>query len=408
MSSVMALERDPIPKTVLCKWQRAMNLLTDIIGVGAGLITRARPDQMEILVTNQCQHNPFAPGLKDRKPGWFCETVMRLKSKLHVPDCRRGAEWNATDEGVNGFLSYLGLPLRDPEGHVFGTICVMDRSAHSFPENCQDLLEQFRDMLEMDLRFTAEQRARAQEGALRLQKMEEVDALRRELMANVSHDLRTPLASLKGYIETLLMLDEQLDPADRRRYLGIAERNCDRLVRLVDELMEVSQLDSNAVKLNKEPFSLCELGYDAIAKFALQAERRGIDLRFEGRCQAPLIEADIGLIERVIDNLLSNALRHTPSGGSVTVAVEHGELHAHFEVRDTGCGIGADELPFVFDRYYRSKAKPCGGGGSAGLGLAISKRIVELHAGRIEVLSQVSAGTTVSFDLPILPAVPAR
>jgi two-component system, OmpR family, sensor kinase len=233
---------------------------------------------------------------------------------------------------------------------------------------------------------------------LQVKQLKEVDLHRRELMANVSHDLRTPLASLRGYVDTLLLKEGQLSAQEQRRFLEIASRHSERLGRLVDELFELSKLDAQVTPLRAEPFSMPELVQDVVQKFQLRAEGAGVLLSADFPRDLPaagqIVEGDIGLMERVLENLIENAIRYTPSGGSVTVALipENGKLTVR--VTDTGRGIAEESLPHIFERFYRGEET---GGGGAGLGLAIARRILELHGATLQAQSRVNAGTTFSF-----------
>jgi len=223
--------------------------------------------------------------------------------------------------------------------------------------------------------------------------------LRSDLVANVSHDLRMPLVAMRGYLELLASRGEQLPGEERQRYVAIALRQCEHLGRLVDELCELARLDYKAAPLAREPFALAELTSDVVRKFALAAGQQGIDLAAVAGERVPLVVADLGLIERVLDNLIDNALQHTPPGGSVRIVLE-GDAHAvRVRVRDTGSGIAAADLPHVFDRHWRGAAS-ARRAGAGGLGLAIAQRILALHGGRVEVESEVARGTTFSFSLP--------
>ncbi len=238
------------------------------------------------------------------------------------------------------------------------------------------------------------ERISAQMHALR-----QTDSLRRELVANVSHDLRTPLASLQGYLETLLMKADSLSEAQRQEYLQIALGQSERLGKLVSELFELAKLDSGHMELNREPFAPGELVQDVVLKYRLRARAEGIDLAADIPPDLPFVSADIGLIERVLENLLDNALRHTPAGGRVAVALAAQTGQVSVRVTDTGCGIPRHELEHVFDRFYQIKQSARGAGG-IGLGLAIAKRILDLHASSIVVASSPDNGTRFDFSLP--------
>jgi signal transduction histidine kinase len=243
--------------------------------------------------------------------------------------------------------------------------------------------------------------------ANQLRDVKRADRLRRELVANVSHDLRTPLASLRGYLETLLLKEGKLSTEEQHRYLQVALQHSESLGNLVAELFELAKLESSETQPHPEPFALGELVQDVIQKYQLEADRKGIRLEGNYAADVPFVLADIGLIERVFENLLGNALRFTPEEGKVAVSLSRSEKAVAVEVADTGCGIPAEELPYIFDRFYRSKSGSRADHGGSGLGLAISKKILDLHGSRIEVRSTEREGTTFTFQLPTHTGSPA-
>lgn len=234
-----------------------------------------------------------------------------------------------------------------------------------------------------------------------MQELHRQDTLRRELVANVSHDLRTPLASLRGYIDTLMIKGDSLKPEERKVFLEIAAQQTERLGRLIGELFDLAKLEAKEVEINPESFPIAELILDVIQKFELDAERRQLTLRAEVPNDLPFVTGDIGMLERVLQNLIDNALRHTPAGGTVTVAARSGARDVRISVADTGIGISKEHLPLVFERLYRVDKSRDSRSGGAGLGLAIARQIVELHGGRIAVESEEGRGTAFSFSLPL-------
>lgn len=230
--------------------------------------------------------------------------------------------------------------------------------------------------------------------------LKQTNALRRELVANVSHDLRTPIASLQGYLETLLMKADTLSAEERTQYLRIAMRHSKRLGALVTELFELAKLESGHTQLHREAFAPGELVQDIVLKYQLPAREAGVHIEAEIPPDLPFVDADIGLIERVLENLLDNAVRHTPHGGRVTVTLAADTAGVRIQVADTGVGIPEDELPHLFDRFYQVKKSQRETGSGVGLGLAIVKRILELHAVSIDVYSTLRSGTRFNFSLP--------
>jgi len=227
------------------------------------------------------------------------------------------------------------------------------------------------------------------------------DALRRELIANVSHDLRTPLASIRGYLETVMMKGERLDAQTRRQHLETAFRQCEHLERLIAALFELSKLESGAVVPQLEDFSLSELLQDVALRFRLRAEQAGITLHVQCDPAGPRAYGDIALVERVLENLIDNALRHTAAGGRVSLEMLPEPTRLRVIVADNGSGVAVEDLPSVFDRFYRGSGQARGA--RAGLGLAIVRRIVELHGQTVSLNSTPGVGTCVEFGLPAAP-----
>jgi signal transduction histidine kinase len=230
-----------------------------------------------------------------------------------------------------------------------------------------------------------------------LEELRAQDSQRRDLVASVSHDLRTPLAALRGYLETVLLKEELLPAATRRHYLEIAQRHAEQLERLIAALFELSKLESGAVVAVFEPFPLNELLHDVALRFRLRAQQLGVDLVTRVDPQAQLATGDLALVERILENLLDNSLRHTPSGGRIELSLTREDGRLRVAVDDTGLGIEAEDLPHVFDRFYSGAGRRQGG---SGLGLAIVRRIAELHGGSVVLKSTPRAGTRVEFTLP--------
>ena len=239
---------------------------------------------------------------------------------------------------------------------------------------------------------------------LQIDELEQGDAARRELVANISHDLRTPMAALQGYLETLQIKDGVLSEAERRQYLGLAIEHGERLGRLIDELFELARLENRDTDLSFEPFSLAELVQDVSQKYVLAAEQRALRLETAIPSDAPYVSGDIGLIERVLENLIENALKYTPEGGSIQLSLIPGAGQVSAQVRDSGGGIPEIELPHIFERSYRIARHDAEAPDGAGLGLAIARRIVQLHGGTIGVESKPGNGTAFTFSLPLVSA----
>lgn len=224
------------------------------------------------------------------------------------------------------------------------------------------------------------------------------DQLRREMVANISHDLRTPLTSLQGYLETLSLKADRADESERARYLDVALRQSRKVSRLAQELFELAKLECEVTKPVKEAFALPELVHDVRQKFELAAQEHRVEIHVHIPADLPPVLADLGMIERVLTNLLDNALRHTPPGGRVSLELRSEGGVVQVRVADTGSGIPDDLRSQLFDRP--SPLRDGSGRASGGLGLLIVKRILSLHDSAIRLESRSGPGAAFSFALP--------
>ena len=226
------------------------------------------------------------------------------------------------------------------------------------------------------------------------------DEHRRELLADISHDLRTPLSSLQGYIETLELNNDRVTKEQRQKYVEIALKNAQQLKGLIDQIFELAHLESGQVSLNLEAFNLAELLYDVVAKFSLQTSAKNIDISIVPECSYTQVHSDIGKLERVLSNLLENAIRHTSESGKITLVITEINLNqCQLTITDTGTGIKEEELLYIFDTRYRGSNAVQDKEKHTGLGLAITKKLLELLKSDIKVTSTLGEGTTFSFNL---------
>jgi signal transduction histidine kinase len=231
-------------------------------------------------------------------------------------------------------------------------------------------------------------------------KQQELESLRKDLIAWVGHDLRTPLASIRAIVEALA--DGVVEEPDTvQRYLETAQRDIRSLSILIDDLFQMAQLDAGGMPLEREFNSLSDLVSDTLESFSELALRKSVELQGSVDSQVDPVYMDAQRIGRVLSNLVNNAVRHTPAGGKVHVQAFLSQQDVRVEVRDTGEGIQPRDMPYIFDRFYRGEKSRSRSTGGAGLGLAIAKGIVEAHDGRIGVDSQTGE-TCFYLLLPIV------
>ena len=234
-----------------------------------------------------------------------------------------------------------------------------------------------------------------------ISRQKRLEAVRKDFVANVSHELRTPLAVIKGYVETMVDGHETMSPTDRERFLKTIQRHSERLNSLLEDLLALSRLESGQPGLARERVEPGPLLESALEDFRTRPAAAGHRLGLEVEPATPAVLADPLKLGQVLDNLVSNALKYTPRGSRVDVTARPGSDDAvEFVVRDNGPGIPEEDLPHIFERFYRVDKGRSREKGGTGLGLSIVKHIVQLHGGRVWVESRLGAGTAFHFTLP--------
>lgn len=226
--------------------------------------------------------------------------------------------------------------------------------------------------------------------------LETISRVRQEMIANVSHDLRTPIMVMTGYAETLLMKLGKIELKDQERYLNIILDSANRLSNLIKQLFEYSKLEAQQLQPIKDSFQLAKLVKDTFARYQIIAKNKNVEIKIDCAENIPMVYADISLIDRVIQNLMDNALKFTPQNGVISICLYNQDDQVQVKISDTGKGIPDEKINMIFNRYEKSTSS-----NGAGLGLTIVKKILEMHDSKIQVNSKVNEGTTFAFSLPI-------
>lgn len=285
--------------------------------------------------------------------------------------------------GANYFLARrLTRPLRELSDAI-------GRRRHDLPRR----LLQADDELAQLARTHVEMSERIEE---QLASLERVDSERREFVASVSHDLRTPLAALQGYLDLIEERSGELS-LEQREHLRVARRQAVQLGKLVDQLFQLAKLEAGDVQPELEPFNLAELTQDVLQGLRQRAALRGIKLRCRLPRELPAIQGDLGLLERAVTNLVDNALKFSPEGGEVQVRLAREARGVRWSVEDQGPGVARDERERIFERSFRGRRS--GQAAGSGLGLAITRRVLELHGAEVSLESDEGCGSRFGFRL---------
>jgi PAS domain S-box-containing protein len=334
---------------------------------------------------------------------WFDLVVEADRAEMRwqtVQRSRRGRGWTGivwrcrAADGTIHHLESTATPVVDEDGTLVG-----------WRGTDRDVTDRIQAEAERERLLAAEKDARAaaeaaqRDLAAQNERLRELDRLKDEFLALVSHELRTPLTSIRGYTELLLDGEAGELTEDQLQFLGVVERNTNRLLHLVGDLLFLAQVEAGKLTLELGPLDLAAVAAESVETARPQAEAKGITLTLATGPVRP-ISGDYARIAQLLDNLVSNAIKFTGEGGRVDVRVHQERERVVVEVRDSGIGIPVDEQPFLFQRFYRTSTATEQAIQGTGLGLAISKAIVDAHAGRIAVASDEGAGTTFRVELP--------
>jgi signal transduction histidine kinase len=372
--------------------------LTPLVGVGvaAGLSSRRiSSDALQLQSTSALQR-----ALLDSTVDGICLTDMAGNLVLANAPLQR-------------FALELGLPLHGTVAERLLALADRTTEPARFSERMQEL---GRDLAASEDEFELAESGRVfrgytapvarKDGSVvgRIWTLREVTAERRlerlrdAFLAAVSHELRTPLTSMSGFLELLGDEEHELGP-DGRKYVDVIRRSNGRLRRSVEDMLLVAEIDAERLELHPTTTDLAELAAATVEQALPAAAERGVELLLEADGRLPL-EADAGRLRQVLDNLVSNALKFTPSGGMVTLAARNGDGPIRVEVTDTGIGIPTEEVGQVFSRFYRASSATRRSIPGTGLGLVIARAIVEDHGGTISLESTEGEGTRVTVTLP--------
>jgi signal transduction histidine kinase len=324
----------------------------------------------------------------------FCAHAIHSHEILEVPDATADSRFadNPLVVGPDNIRFYAGAPVVLDGTHSVGTVCVID----TVPRELTPAQRRALRSLARHASVQLELRRYARHAGEIAERLRQLDRMKDSFLAAVSHELRTPLSSIRGYLE--MLLDDDFDAETSRRFLSVMQRNSDRLLRLIDDLLTVARLTEDGLQLDLGEVDLAELAHQVTSACRPLAEHKDVKLR--DRTESPVpARGDAKRLSQALNHLIVNAIKFTAPGGEISVnSITDGE--PELIITDTGVGIPATDLPHVFDRFFRSAAADSMAAPGPGLGLAIVRSIIDAHHGSIHLHSEQGIGTTVRVTLP--------
>lgn len=399
-----------VPDFLLAQWRELMGLVSTDCGVPAALIMRVHPSQIEVLVSDGSD-SPYHPGERENLcTGLYCEHVIATRDRLHVANALTDPNWDHNPDLRLGMISYLGYPLLWPDGVPFGTLCILDRAENHYSEAIDKQLGLARRIIESNLSLIHETaRHRQTIAALRQSKQHLRDAVLRanaadraktDFLARASHDLRAPLTSIIGYAQLL-----QGCGGTAGQHGQIIRHSADHMLTLINDLVEYAS-GSLRDEIDARPQRLPEFIERLAHEATMLARRNHNRFVLQRRDGLPgVVWMDARRVQQIVGNLIENAAKFTRQG-SIELTVGHstdgapaGGVMLQIEVRDTGCGISADDLPRVFEPFFR-----CGDSRrieGTGLGLPIVDLWIKRLGGSLQLDSALGVGTRIRLAIPL-------
>jgi len=390
MGSAIETKDIPIPESIVSQWQNVVDTLATILNVPAGLIMRVEPPNMVVFRSSESEENPYTVGAKDALPGLYCETVVKSKEMLQVPNALKDPQWDHNPDLKLGMISYLGFPILWSNGDVFGTICVLDKTENHYSDVYRELMHQFKMLIESHLNtieLTHELR-------LCNENLIDVNKGLESFSHIVSHDLRAPLRQIKALSEILSEDLGDSELSDQKDILQDIVKCSDKMSGLISGLVEFSKMTEH--QIDHKPVNLSEIADDIVNE--LKTVHSESHVRF---IIAPDIIAngESFLLSIVLQNLLHNAFKFTvdKKNAAIEFGVNAGDDHPTYFVRDNGAGFDQADQDMLFDLFKRLPYHA--GFDGTGLGLAVVKRIVKNHGGRIWAQGEQDNGASFYFTL---------
>jgi signal transduction histidine kinase len=328
----------------------------------------------------------------------FCAHAILDSGPLVIEDATLDPRFAGNPDVIGGprVRFYVGTPLETPTGHRIGTLCVIDRKPRSLSKKDEDALRIVarQVMVQLELRKAGVELRRQGERLLAVSRMKD------EFVSVVSHELRTPLTAIKGSLQ--LLVDGDIDdPSDRDKLQRAALSNSERLIRLVNDILDISKIEAGGLQLRRQPADPRELAATAVRSIAQVAVPARVALRVEAEEPLPSIDVDPDRIVQALVNLISNAVKFSPANAAVVVGIARDGSGLRFDVTDSGPGIPEASMDRLFRKFSQLDNPDGRRVSGTGLGLAISRGIVEQHGGRIAVRSTPGAGSTFTIHLPL-------
>ena len=380
--------------------QTTVQILQGLMNARASTITMLTEGGDGVLVKAAVGINPEFMNVRMQLSGSISGVVVQKGELVYIADTYNDPDFLFFDEVVRS-LMVVPLIIRD---EPIGTLTIDSDRPNAFTESDKQLMTIAAAQVSIAItnaRLFEELEERAAELAIAYDELKESDRLKDELVQNVSHELRTPLTFVKGYVDLLMDGDKGLLTAEQQEYLQIVSEKTDEITRIIEDIITLQRIDSGNLQLEVLP--MAELLQTAVNNHRLVADKKGLSITYTiPRGQKGIVRIDKGRMNQVLDNLIGNAFKFSPDGGTIYLSLLENENDVLISVVDEGIGMSAEKHQRIFERFYQIDGSSRRRFGGTGIGLAIVKRIIDAHEGKIWVESEINKGSAFFFTLPIV------
>ncbi len=375
-----------IPQSYISKWQNITDIIADVMNVPVALIMRVEHPHIEVFVSSKTANNPYHVGDSEELPGLYCETVLNSNSKLLVPNALIDKNWDSNPDIKLNMISYLGYPIHQPDGEMFGTICVLDSKENHYSEQFERLLLQFRDVIETHIQLIFQN-----------QELNELIESKNRFFHLLSHDLRGPISSMNDMLQIIKDLSMETSSDKLKEYSSVSLESSKNTLALLENLLTWAKNDQEGIVFQPERIILHEIIQLNFEHQKTFADQKSIDLISEIR-KDTLCYTDLNMLNLVLRNLISNAIKFTSPNGKVIVSAQlDQDDFISISVKDNGIGMSQEQLDQLF--LFGASTKGTQNEKGTGIGLTLCKEFVEKGGGKIWAESTSNEGTTFFFTI---------
>jgi len=386
-----------IAQGVIDKWQSLIDTVAKIADVPSGLIMRLNEKTIEVFLTSVTEGNPYKVGEQANLIyGLYCETVIGTQKKLLVPDATKNKSWKENNPDVDiDMISYLGFPINWPDGEVFGTVCVLDNKENYYSNDLSNLLHQIKQHIETDLQILLLNTDLVEKNS----QLEQLNNTKSKFLSLISHDIRGSVGTLSEFLKLILEDYDRFDKSELKPILNSLSKNAISTYQTLETLLTWSKNDLVQIKPNKIKVNIVDITETILNSFEQTIILKELKIEKEYYSNNVFINVDEKMMTVIMRNILSNAIKYTKRGGTITIRMFQFKKQEIIEIEDTGIGMDKSSVDNLFSYDESHSTQGTKGESSAGIGLMLANEFMVKNDIKVIVESEIGKGTIFKLSI---------